>query len=254
MSIDDTIKQIDLVGDTDVATVFISDIHIPDGKSKHVELLDYLKERQKDIHKIILVGDILDLWVTSIDEALVAATPLFDFIYNNYPNKFHYLLGNHDAALLPLKKFFPFMHTSLQFPIGNKKAICLHGHVLDDNPYLKTKFSRFMAWLINKFDRWANIDTRKSLVSLSEQIQNDPYDKLIADYEQSIVDVFEGKFDYVITGHTHLFPYIKKLNDIVYINLGDSLQHSTLMMAKPEGFYLYDYIKCTTIDFYPIIT
>jgi UDP-2,3-diacylglucosamine pyrophosphatase LpxH len=244
---EDPYKQIDLIGANELATVFFSDTHCGDNKSKHKELLTYLVERQKDIDKIVIVGDFLDTWVASTDRALSEAEPLLEFLSTNYAGKLHYLLGNHDAGLLPLKKVFPFIHTSLRFPVGDKVAVCLHGNVLDDNPYLKTRFSRWMAWFINKFDAWAKIDTRKSLVSLSERIKNDPYDKVIAEFEQKIVDVFDGKFDYVITGHTHLYPYVKKLNNVTLINIGDNIQHTTVLIAKKDAFYLFDYTTKKTI-------
>jgi UDP-2,3-diacylglucosamine pyrophosphatase LpxH len=239
--------MIDLIGDSGLATVFFSDTHCGDNKSKHKELLSYLRPRQKDIDKVILVGDILDLRVASLEEALSAAKPLLDFLNTNFAGKVHYIVGNHDAELEVLHGVFPFIHKSLRFPVGDKVAVALHGHALDENPYLKTKFSHYMAWFINKFDRWAHIDTRKTLVSLSEQIKNDPYDKVIEAFEMKVAEVFGDKFDYVITGHTHLYPYIKKLNGVTLINIGDNIQHTTLLIAKRDGFYLYDYTAKKTI-------
>jgi UDP-2,3-diacylglucosamine pyrophosphatase LpxH len=239
-----------LIGE-EMATVFFSDVHCGDSKSRHAQLLEYLSARQKDIDKIVIVGDLLDLWVSSFGEALSVASPLLEYISTNYAGRFHYILGNHDWDLLPLKNIFPFIHKSLRFPVGNKIAVALHGHLLDPDPYTKTKFSHYMAWFINKFDRWAKIDTRKSLVSLSERVKNDPYEKLLIKYEENLVGTFEDKFDYVITGHTHI-PCIKQLNNIIYFNIGDSMQHSSVLVVKKDGFYLFDYVKKKTIDAYRI--
>jgi UDP-2,3-diacylglucosamine pyrophosphatase LpxH len=231
-----------------MATLLVSDLHIGDGKSKYLDFLAYL-EKTENIDKLVLVGDTFDFWVSGLDNCLELGKPLIDYVVSRFGHdNLHILVGNHDASLFFLRDTLPFIHKSLRFPVGDKIAVCLHGNVLDDNPYLKTRFSHYMAWFINKFDAWAKIDTRKSLVSLSERIKDDPYDKVIADYEQKIADVFDGKFDYVITGHTHLFPYIKKLNNLIYFNIGDSMQHSTLLIAKKDGFYLYDYIANKTID------
>jgi UDP-2,3-diacylglucosamine pyrophosphatase LpxH len=243
---EDPCKLDNLIGDSGLATIFLSDVHCGDLKSKHSELLKYLVENQKNINKIVIAGDLLDLWVSSFGQALSIASPLLEHIKTNYEGNFHYILGNHDWDLLPLKGILPFIHTSLTFPIGNKKAIALHGHLLDPDPYVKTKFSHYMAWFINKFDKWAKVDTRKALVSLSERIKNDPYEKLLNQYEANLDSVFEGKFDYVITGHTHM-SCIKKLNNIIYLNCGDSMQHSTLLIAKKDGFYLFDYVAKKTL-------
>jgi len=225
-----------------VSTVFFSDLHVGDGKSKHKELLAYLVEHQKDIDKIVIVGDFVDTWVADLNTILSEAQPFLEFLATNYKNKVHWILGNHDADFLSLKNVFPFIHKSLRFPIGDKIAVALHGNVLDDNPYLKTRLSRYVVWFINKFDKGAYVDTRRSLVSLSERIQNDPYDKILEEYEHKIVAVFDGKYDFVITGHSHQ-PAIKKINNLVYLNCGDQIQHSTVLIGKPEGFFLYDYIN-----------
>ena len=245
---EDPSKLENLIGDGELATIFLSDTHIGDAKSKHKELLAYLRPRQKDIDKIVICGDFLDLWVAPLGKVLSEAKPILDFLYTSYQGHVHYILGNHDEELESLHGAFPFIHKSLRFPVGNKWAVALHGHILDDNPYLKTRFSRYMAWFINKFDRWAHIDTRKTLISLSEQIKNDPYDNVIEAFEQKVADVFTGKFDYVITGHTHLYPYMKKLGSVTLINIGDNLQHSTLLIGKMDGFYLFDYYTEKTID------
>jgi UDP-2,3-diacylglucosamine hydrolase len=242
---DDPYKLDSLIGD-EMATIFFSDVHCGDDKSKHAKLLEYLQARQKDIDKIVIVGDLLDLWVASFGKSLSVASPLLDYIAANYQSRFHYILGNHDWDLLPLKTMFPFIHKSLRFPVGKKSAIALHGHLLDPDPYVKTRFSHVMAWFINKFDRWAKVDTRKSLLALSERIKNDPYDKILQQYEANLVGAFEGKFDYIITGHTHI-PGIKILNGIVYLNVGDQMQHSTVLVGKKDGFYLFDYIQKKTI-------
>ena len=230
-----------------MATVFFSDVHIGDTKSKHVQLLDYLKSERSTIDKIVIVGDFLDLWVSPLGTDLSLARPFLNYLSTEYPGKVHYILGNHDEDLEPLKGIIPFVHKSLRFPIGDKLGIALHGHVIDPDKYVRTKFAHFMAWFVNKLDKWAHIDTRKSLVSLSEMIANDPYEKLLKEYEQIIVDIFTGKYDYVITGHTHI-PCIKKFGDLVYINTGDQMQHSTIVIGKPDGFYLYDYVNKKTLD------
>ena len=234
-----------------MATIFFSDVHCGDDKSKHAELLAYLRKYKKSVDKIIIVGDLLDLWVSSLGKALPTASPLLEFIKKNYEGNFHYILGNHDWDLLPLKPLLPFIHTSLLFNAYDKKVIVLHGHLLDPDPYVKTKFSHYMAWFINKFDRWAKIDTRKALVSLSERIKNDPYEKLLKAYEENIVTMAKGNFDFVIVGHSHQ-PSIKTIDGVVIINCGDQMQHSTVVIANRDGFFLFDYIAQKTLDFYRI--
>ncbi len=205
-----------------MATVFFSDVHIGDPNSKHSQLLDYLQSRRRYIDKIVIVGDFLDLKVASIGEVLSEAAPMLRFLSFYYQNKLHYLVGDHDSSFLPLKGIFPFIHKSLKFPVGNHLAVVLHGQLLDTpQPHALSK-----------------IFPKKNKIDLGV-------------YEQNIVGVFSNKFDYIITGYTHE-PCIKKLGELVYINLGDQIEHNTVLIAQQDYFYLYDYINKKTIDLHKV--
>lgn len=230
-----------------MATVFFSDVHIGDNKSKHAQLLDYLKSERSTIDKVVIVGDFLDLWVSPIGGALSEARPFLEYMFTEYSGRVHYILGNHDEDLEALKGVVPRIHKSLRFPIGDKVGVALHGHVIDPDKLVRTRVARIAAWIVNKFNKWGRIDTRKSLISLAAMIENDINKELLKEYEQRIVDIFIGKYDFVITGHTHV-PCIKRFGSLVYINTGDQMQHSTVVIGKSDGFYLYDYINKKTLD------
>ena len=235
-----------LIGEK-MSTVFLSDVHAGDVASKHKQLLEYLQSHQKEIDKIVVLGDLCDFWVAPLSVVLQEVSPLLEFLSKNYAGRFHFIAGNHDSEILYLKETFPFVHSSLKFPIGSKRAICLHGHELDNNKYEQTYTAHMVAWLINKFNGWGHMDLRKSALSFSSFIGSSYYNDLLKAYEDTLVTVFKDKYDYVITGHTHQ-PCIKTLGGITYINTGDSLQHSTLVLGNRDGFFLYDYAAQKTLD------
>ncbi len=79
--------------------IVISDTHLG---SPNATLSDFdefkrvLKEANNDLEEIILLGDIVDLWVKTLPEALKIALPFFRAIGELRPEKVVYVPGNHD--------------------------------------------------------------------------------------------------------------------------------------------------------------
>lgn len=244
MVLDNGVSDVVLSGS---AIAIFSDVHFGNVKSKHKQLLTYLQLNRHRISTIVAAGDLIDTWVCPLEESLEEAKPLFEFLAKYYYGQFIYLLGNHDEDIHPICSILPFIMSSLNIIVNNKRIIVLHGHILDPNPYIQTKLSRWMAWFINKFDGWANVDTRKSLVSLSERIKNDPYDQLLEQFETNLFSTFSGKYDIVVTGHTHR-PEFRRLHDLLFVNAGDSTEHSTLVLLDERELSLVDYQTGRVLD------
>lgn len=224
-----------------MVTLVVSDIHLGDFKSGHRDLLDFL-ELQPDVKRLIIAGDLCDFWVSNLKNILLGGSYLFRYIHRRFGQHAYYLLGNHDSDLRPLKDVFPQIKDRVIFFVGEqKKVVVLHGHTIYPNSYIRTRKSKVIAWFINKFDRWAHIDTRKMLVGLADQIQNDPYDKLLAQYEENIVENFQGKYDIVVTGHTHHAGLKDLSSGILYCNTGDFLQHRTGLRFSTNKIELVEY-------------
>jgi len=190
-----------------------------------------------------VAGDLCDFWVSSLKNILIEAEPLFTYLFSRFGDQFFYLLGNHDLNLEPLRKFCPNIRERVIFfaKPSNKKICVMHGHQLYPGTYLQSRTARVIAWLVSHFDRWANVDTRKTLVSLSEQIRNDPYEKILKEYEKNVAGAAEGKYDVIVTGHTHL-ACIKKLTEkVLYVNCGSNLQHRNFVLMYDSVVELYDY-------------
>jgi predicted phosphodiesterase len=209
-------------------------------------------ESREDIKSVVIVGDLFDLWVTSAGRSFKEAKYFLDYLYDRFQGNIIYLSGNHDEDLqfikslhgIPIKQFH-------HFNLGRKSVVVCHGHQYDHNFYLEkaTLLAKGNAWVVNKVDRWLGVDTRKILTSLSDAIQKDPLGKIIFTYEHVLKQTFTGVHDIIITGHTHT-PCIKRFNRLTYINVGDSMQHSTAVILEGTRFSLLDYIQGNEISFF----
>ena len=199
-----------------MATIFLSDVDVGGRHdNNYTLLLDYLRQYIKETDKIVIVGDLLNLQDAPMGEVLSVAQDILKFLFKDCRSKLHYIIGDKDNDMIFLKDIFPIVHSALTFPIANKKAICLHGHLL--TPTVDTS-SGFFHQLY------------KRLCPEQESV-----------YEANIVTVFKDKFDYVITGHT-FSPTIKDLGGITYINVGDVVVNKTLLIARANGFELISYV------------
>jgi predicted phosphodiesterase len=234
-------------------TLFFSDLHIGDHKSKHFEFYKFL-ESKPNIDSLVMAGDIFDLWVTSAGRSFKEAKYFLDYMYDRFKDNITYLNGNHDEDLqyikslhgIPIKQFH-------HFNVAGRSVMVCHGHQYDHNFYLnKIGFvAKMNAWAVNRVDKWFKTDVRKWLMSLSEAVQNDPLEKILFTYEHVLKQEFTGIHDVVITGHTHA-PCIKEFTNLVYINTGDSLQHSTAVVLDQGTFCLLDYITGAVISEYTL--
>jgi UDP-2,3-diacylglucosamine pyrophosphatase LpxH len=224
-----------------MVTLIASDIHCGDSKSGHEDFIKFL-DLQPDVVRLVIAGDLCDFWVANLKTVISECSDLFKYIHLRFKDQLYLLPGNHDEDLRDLKSVFPRVRDRVIFFIGDKKkVVVLHGHQIDPNDYIRTRKAKVIAWLINKFDKWAHVDTRKMLVGLADQIHNDPYDKLLEQYEKNIITNFEGKFDYVVTGHTH-HACLKDLgHGVVYCNTGDFMQHRTALRFHNNKIELVEY-------------
>jgi UDP-2,3-diacylglucosamine pyrophosphatase LpxH len=220
-----------------MSIIVASDFHIGNANSKHLKFVEFLKT-QEDVDFIVLAGDILDLWVERLDRVLKEADPLFGYLMDNYTGKVIYLYGNHDEDLRFARSLsnIPIRHHHI---LSKHDIHILHGHQYDDNFYLrKTKFlAKFNSKVVNWADRVFKIDIRKFLVSLSDYVDNDPYDKILRDYENTLRQFIEARV--VITGHTHI-PIIKTFPEFIYVNCGTWVQHQTCVRINENSLELLD--------------
>ncbi len=130
---------------SDRSIFVISDLHIGDGgardnfghegSARPEQLMAFLRHVEAEGGELIILGDLLEFWQSSLSKTIVHNLPLLDRLAELEAT---YVLGNHDADLLhfagtdmlthPLLKSIegPFIRT-----IGGKTFKFMHGHEVD---------------------------------------------------------------------------------------------------------------------------
>lgn len=128
--------------------IVLSDTHLGYDKARRDELLhfvEYIKEQNEkgmNCTRVILLGDILDLWRADPLDALASSMPFFNGLADAKINEIDYIIGNHDHYLLKsiekTKAVFcfgecpiTFVHPYLLVKDAGKNILLTHGHDLE---------------------------------------------------------------------------------------------------------------------------
>ncbi len=245
--------------------VVLSDIHLGTYGCHAKELLHYLKSI--DPKKIVLNGDIIDIWQFSKHYWPRSHMKVVKQIMNwvSKGKKTYYIPGNHDEML---RRFAGFKMGSFQIVNklvldlpDEKKAWIFHGDVFD----ITMQHSKWLAKLgaigydtLIIINRMVNFISerifRKSRVSLSKKIKNSVKSALsfINNFEQTSADIgINNGYDYVVCGHIHQ-PEIKTISNkegnIVYLNSGDWIENLTSLEYNKGEWRIYRFADESLVD------
>ena len=243
----------------------LSDIHLGTYGCHAKELLHYLKSI--DPKKIVLNGDIIDIWQFSKHYWPRSHMKVVKQIMNwvSKGKKTYYIPGNHDEML---RRFSGFKMGSFQIVNklvldlpDEKKAWIFHGDVFD----ITMQHSKWLAKLgaigydtLIIINRMVNFISerifRKSRVSLSKKIKNSVKSALsfINNFEQTSADIgINNGYDYVVCGHIHQ-PEIKTISNkegnIVYLNSGDWIENLTSLEYNKGEWRIYRFADESLVD------
>lgn len=239
-----------------VDIVIISDVHLGTYGCHAKELLSYLKSI--DPKKIILNGDIIDIWQFSKrywpDTHMKVMRKILKFVADGIP--VHYLTGNHDEML---RKFADFqlgslsLTNKLSIELDNKRAWVFHGDIFDVTMQHSKWLARLGAVgydaliLLNRSINWLLLKMGREKMSLSKKIKNSIKNavKFINDFEHIAASLaIEKGFDYVICGHIH-HPEIKEIKtdsgSVTYLNSGDWIENLTSLEYYDNAWHIYKY-------------
>lgn len=240
----------------ELEVVVISDVHLGTYGCHAEELLRYLKSIRAK--KIILNGDIIDMWQFNKRYWPVLHMQVVKHITSllTKNTKIVYLTGNHDEML---RKFAGFKLGCLQIDnkivlrLNNKKAWIFHGDVFD----VTMQHSKWLAKLgaigydtlilLNAFVNWCLIKLGKEKISLSKRVKDGVKSavKFINNFENTAADIaIENGFDYVICGHIHQ-PEIRHVSTdkgaVTYLNSGDWVENLTALEFDGLNWSIYEY-------------
>ncbi|HEY8934337.1 MAG TPA: UDP-2,3-diacylglucosamine diphosphatase [Cyclobacteriaceae bacterium] len=239
-----------------VELVVISDVHLGTYGCHAEELLRYLKTISPK--KIILNGDIIDMWQFSKrywpKSHMQVVKHITGLLTKN--TKIIYLPGNHDEML---RKFSGFrlgsfvIDNKVVLRLSGKKAWVFHGDVFD----VTMQHSKWLAKLgavgydtlilLNAAVNWILYKLGREKISLSKKVKDSVKGavKFINDFERTAADIaISNGYDYVICGHIH-HPEIKTVETdkgkVVYLNSGDWVENLTTLEYNESEWKIYKY-------------
>jgi len=239
-----------------VDLVVISDVHLGTYGCHAKELLKYLKSIKPS--KIILNGDIIDIWQFSKnywpDSHMKVLRRIMKFITDGVP--VYYLTGNHDEML---RKFADLQIGSFQLlnkmvlPLGEEKAWVFHGDVFD----ITMQHSKWLAKLgavgydslilMNSFVNYILTLLNKEKMSFSKKVKGSIKNavKFMSDFEQTAAELAaEKNYQYVICGHIH-HPVIQEMKTkkgtVIYLNSGDWIENLTALEYHQGKWDIFRY-------------
>lgn len=240
----------------DVELVVLSDIHLGTYGCHAEDLLRYLKTISPK--KIILNGDIIDMWQFSKrywpKSHMQVVKHITGLLAKN--TKVVYLTGNHDEML---RKFSGLKLGSFQIDnkvvlkLNGKRAWIFHGDVFD----VTMQYSKWLAKLgaigydllilLNTLVNWMLNRLGREKISLSKRVKDSVKSavRFINDFEKVAADIaIENGYDYVVCGHIH-HPEIKNITtekgEVVYLNSGDWIENLTALEFNDGKWRIYRY-------------
>lgn len=232
----------------------ISDIHIKkpyDEADKLLMRFLHHPEVEKSDY-ILLLGDIFDLMCGPHDEYLEMYNHIFDRLdeLSKKNKKIYFFEGNHDVHLGKLfsKKWKKNEIMLSQYPvieeIEGKRYYFSHGdeHETDNLSYQRYKkfiLTSPLAFIANqvmpfKLLNYIGEKASKRSRKVGAKIFNE--DKVRDTFRKGVKETTEGKFDFVIGGHSHVQDKYKIENTFsVYVNNGYALNSKTFILIDNHG-------------------
>ena len=240
----------------EVDLVIISDVHLGTYGCHAKELLSYLKSIKPK--KIILNGDIIDIWQFSKsywpESHMKVMRRIMKFVSEGVP--VYYLTGNHDEML---RKFADLkigsfrLLNKLVLNLDGNKAWIFHGDVFD----VTMQNSKWLAKLgaigydslilLNSFTNWFLTSMGREKMSFSKRIKAKLKDavKFINDFENTASDLAIDKgYKYVVCGHIHqpeMRTIISAKGNVLYLNSGDWVESLTALEYHQGQWSIYKY-------------
>lgn len=160
----------------------VSDVHLGNGSSKdHMVrgnrerlLFDFLDAVERSQGRLVILGDLLDLWRFRLDDVLGRWEGLLDRFASLSPD---YVLGNHDAKLRedPVCRdwhpLFKWLRSPFTERIGDRRFCFMHGHEVD--PFIPACLDRW-GYLLGELST-----TLRFRPSLSLGVEDAVYDIML---------------------------------------------------------------------------
>jgi UDP-2,3-diacylglucosamine pyrophosphatase LpxH len=206
----------------------ISDIHLKKQDKREKKLIEFIESKKG---KIILLGDIFDIWIGKNEYYQQIFQRLIDILSKNN-HRIFYIEGNHDFNLVWLNDIGISRGTELHFKMNGKTFFLSHGDmlsgeishyiyrkiVLKSEPIFHRITNSYFDKAVNKIGEiLANLSHQKNTIPKAEGKRAKIFKNMINNAEQITRDKF---IDFVILGHCHIPSIIKTKNGKIIANSG----------------------------------
>jgi UDP-2,3-diacylglucosamine pyrophosphatase LpxH len=216
--------------------LILSDLHFGNPLFRYeLQLIKLLSSTNFD--EIIICGDTLDTWESSIDRIISKYNFLID-LFNKLGSTVIIIHGNHDPPIEKLKSIFNNCQVYNSYVYNNN--IVIHGSEFDNLINKYSYIARYLGYFNWIFER-CNLDIksffRELYYSISAKRQKLYYNSLVSNIEKSAVEKYSKDYKLVIMGHTHMPKIINN-----YINCGDMIHNYTYIIDDNDKFGLFYFI------------
>lgn len=219
--------------------IAVSDVHLGYTKQKDdfKNFLDYIKE--KEVHRLVIIGDFLDMWRRDIAGVVIQNTDILRKLeeLQNQNKIIDIIAGNHDYHIKNLKKEygyqFSFHESGLDIVEYGKIYSFYHGYEFDNfqnEAYFEAlcytsdvtgeQFSDFWEYLQkgDKFwQRFLNFFRKKNIEEAVKAMLTPPEQRLEKEYDKvrrkALKEKEDKGKDFLIYGHTHE-PFVDQTQTI----------------------------------------
>lgn len=214
--------------------LLLSDLHLGNPLFKYE--LQLIKLLSSNFDEIIVCGDILDTWESSIDKIISK----YDFLINLFNNHESVIIihGNHDPNINQLQFIFNNCKVYNNYVYNNN--IVIHGSEFDTLIIKYSYIARclgYFNWIFERFNLDVKSFFRELYYSISAKRQKIYYDSLVSNIEKSAVEKYSKEYKMIIMGHTHMPKIINN-----YINCGDMIHNYTYIIDDDDKFELCYFI------------
>lgn len=247
--------------------VFISDLHLGDGSRtddfhRDREFLKFLEFVESQAQRLIILGDLFELWQADLDRVLFTHSQVVDkLLCLSNKVEVRYVIGNHDY--IPFVKFVASTDAICsEFRDPEHGIVAEHGHRYDifnryKNPLKSIKWpaGRGLTLFVAGLERLIhpNVDTwaKKAIEGLDDFLRQAIFirNKIpptakeyfrrgghFGEFEQAVKNHIETGAKIVIFGHIHK-PQLEIIGKGIYANCGawvDNVQPSYLAYYKDK--------------------